>query len=85
MGLLTTVLFFMAPILYPKSVLPPEYQHLLYLNPLTYIIEQFRAVVLWGELPNWSGLGLYSVAAILIAWLSLAWFQKTRRGFADVL
>jgi lipopolysaccharide transport system permease protein len=57
----------------------------LYLNPLTYIIEQFRAVVLWGELPDWSGLGLYSVAAILIAWLSLVWFQKIRRGFADVL
>ena len=85
MGLLSTVLFFMAPILYPKSVLPVEFQHLLYLNPLTYIIEEFRAVVLWGELPDWNGLGLYLVGAILIAWLSLAWFQKTRKGFADVL
>ena len=85
MGLLTTVLFFMAPILYPKSVLPIEMQPLLYLNPLTYIIEQFRAVVLWGELPDWNGLGLYMLAAILIAWVSLAWFQKTRKGFADVL
>ena len=85
MGLLSTVLFFMAPILYPKSVLPVEFQHLLYLNPLTYIIEEFRAVVLWGELPDWNGLGLYLLGAILIAWLSLAWFQKTRKGFADVL
>lgn len=85
MGLLSTVLFFMAPILYPKSVLPVEFQHLLYLNPLTYIIEEFRAVVLWGELPDWNGLGLYLLGAILIAWLSMAWFQKTRKGFADVL
>ena len=85
MGLLSTVLFFMAPILYPKTALPAEFQNLLYLNPLTYIIEQFRAVVLWGELPNWNGLGLYGVASVVIAWMSLAWFQKTRRGFADVL
>jgi len=85
MGLLSTVLFFMAPILYPKTALPAEFQILLYLNPLTYIIEQFRAVVLWGELPNWNGLGLYGVASVVVAWASLAWFQKTRRGFADVL
>ena len=49
MGLLSTVLFFMAPILYPKTALPVEFQSLLYLNPLTFIIEQFRAVVLWGK------------------------------------
>ena len=85
MGLLSTVLFFMAPILYPKSALPVEFQNLLYLNPLTYIIEQFRAVVLWGELPNWRGLGLYGIASVAIAWMSLVWFQKTRKGFADVL
>ena len=85
MGLLSTVLFFMAPILYPKSALPEEFQPLLYLNPLTYIIEQFRAVVLWGQLPDWTGLTLYTLAAIVAAWLSLAWFQKTRKGFADVL
>ena len=85
MGLLSTVLFFMAPILYPKTALPVQFQNLLYLNPLTYIIEQFRAVVLWGELPNWNGLALYGIASVAIAWMSLAWFQKTRKGFADVL
>jgi len=85
MGLLSTVFFFMAPILYPKTALPVEFQSLLYLNPLTFIIEQFRAVVLWGETPNWSGLSLYGIASVAIAWMSLAWFQKTRKGFADVL
>jgi lipopolysaccharide transport system permease protein len=65
--------------------LPESFQDLLYLNPLTYIIEQFRSVVLWGELPDWTGLTLYTLVAIVAAWLSLAWFQKTRNGFADVL
>jgi lipopolysaccharide transport system permease protein len=30
-------------------------------------------------------LGIYSLTSVLIAWLGFAWFQKTRKGFADVL
>jgi lipopolysaccharide transport system permease protein len=84
-GILTTILFFMAPILYPKTALPEQFQIFLYLNPITFVIEQFRDLVLWGRLPNWAGLGIYTAAAFAFAWGSLAWFQKTRRGFADVL
>jgi lipopolysaccharide transport system permease protein len=54
-------------------------------NPLTFIIEQSRAVLLWGQLPDWSGLGLYTLLALVFAWAGFAWFQKTRKGFADVL
>lgn len=31
------------------------------------------------------GLGIYTLAATVVAWAGYAWFQKTRRGFADVL
>jgi len=84
-GILTTILFFMAPILYPKTALPEQFQIFLYLNPITFVIEQFRDLALWGRQPNWAGLGIYTAAALAFAWGSLAWFQKTRRGFADVL
>jgi len=84
-GILTTILFFMAPILYPKTALPEQFQIFLYLNPITFVIEQFRDLALWGRPPNWAGLGIYTAAAFVFAWGSLAWFQKTRRGFADVL
>jgi lipopolysaccharide transport system permease protein len=30
-------------------------------------------------------LAVYYVATAFIAWLGFAWFQKTRKGFADVL
>ena len=85
MGLLSTVLFFMAPILYPKSALPVTIQPLLNLNPITFVIEQFRGVVLWGHHPDWFGLGVYILAGMVFAWFALLFFQKTRRGFADVL
>jgi lipopolysaccharide transport system permease protein len=55
------------------------------LNPLTFIIEQARAVLVWGFLPDLAGLGIYYAVASGIAWAGYAWFQKTRKGFADVL
>ena len=84
-GSLSTILFFMAPILYPKTALPEGFQNILYLNPITFVIEQFRSVVLWGEMPDWSGLGIYTAVALIFCWGSLVWFQRSRRGFADVL
>lgn len=84
-GILTTVLLFLSPIFYPASALPEGLRPYIFLNPLSFIIEQVRAVVIWGELPDWSGLALYLALSLLVAWLGFLWFQKTRRGFADVL
>lgn len=84
-GMVTTVLMFMSPIFYPASALPESVRGYLFLNPLTFIIEQAREVVIWGNLPDWGGLALYLGLASLVAWAGLFWFQKTRKGFADVL
>jgi lipopolysaccharide transport system permease protein len=84
-GLLTTVLMFLAPVFYPVNALPEPMRPWLMLNPLTFIIEQSRAVLLWGKWPDWSGLAAYTAVAVLVAWLGFAWFQQTRKGFADVL
>lgn len=84
-GIITTVMLFLSPVFFPVSALPESYQPLMQLNPLTFIIEQVREVLIWGRLPDWSGLTIYGLIALLVAWLGYAWFQKTRRGFADVL
>jgi lipopolysaccharide transport system permease protein len=84
-GLLVTVLMFLSPIFYPLSAIPPKYQVFIYINPLTFIIEQMRNVLIWGKLPSWPGLCVVMLVGILVAWLGLTWFQKTRKGFADVL
>lgn len=84
-GMLLTVLMFMSPIFYPLSALPESISQFLFLNPLTLIVEQMRAVLIWGQQPAWQSLGYYSTAALAIAWLGWTWFEKTRKGFADVL
>ena len=84
-GLILTMLLFMSPIFYPASALPESVRDYLFLNPLTFIIEQVRAVILYGRLPDWIGLAVYYIIALLVAWVGLIWFNKTRKGFADVL
>jgi lipopolysaccharide transport system permease protein len=84
-GMVTTVMMFLAPVFYPVTAVPEQFRHWLLANPLTFIIEQSREVLIWGHLPNWIGLGIYTVLAILVAWAGYVLFQKTRKGFADVL
>jgi lipopolysaccharide transport system permease protein len=84
-GIITTIMLFISPVFYPLSALPNKYQILLLLNPLSFIIEQARRVLIWGKLPDWIGLLFYFAISVLIAWAGFWWFQRTRRGFADVL
>lgn len=84
-GILMTIIMFLSPIFYPVTAIPIEYRPYLYLNPLTTAIEQSREILFFGHLINWSTYLEYSIGAFAIAWFGFAWFQKTRKGFADVL
>jgi lipopolysaccharide transport system permease protein len=84
-GIITAMLMFLAPIFYPPEYIPEQYRNLLYLNPLTVIVEASRDVLVWGHMPSWSLLGGYAVAACVFAWFAFGWFERTRKGFADVL
>jgi lipopolysaccharide transport system permease protein len=84
-SLTTTVLMFLSPVFYPASALPKEYAGLLNLNPLTSIIGQTRDVLIWNTWPDPVVVLISFAVSAVIAWLGFAWFQKTRRGFADVL
>ncbi len=84
-GMVVTALWFLGPIFFPLEAAPERFRGWLYLNPLTTVVEQVRGVLIWGRLPDgihW--LSSYCCAA-LVAWLGYVWFQKTRKGFADVL
>ncbi|MFJ2428961.1 ABC transporter permease [Pseudomonas sp. NPDC087804] len=84
-AVLTTVLLFLSPVLYPVAALPEIYQPWLRLNPLTYIIEESRNVLLFGHLPQWDSLAIAMLIGAFIAVVGFWFFQKTRKGFADVL
>ena len=84
-GIIITAMLFLSPIFYPLSTLPESYQTALQANPLTLPVEMARDVLFWGKTPQWGNLAAYSAMSLLIAWSGFAWFQKTRKGFADVI
>ncbi|ERJ35778.1 O-antigen export system permease protein RfbD [Burkholderia sp. AU4i] len=84
-GLVTTVLMFLTPVFYPVSSLPAHYQRIVGMNPLAFVIEQSRNVVIFGTVPSWTGVLLMMVVSIGVAALGYQWFNRTRKGFADVL
>ena len=84
-GVLAMVLMFLAPVFYPVTALPEELRGWLYLNPLTFVIEQVRVVLFAGQSPDLTMLGLYTAIAVVVAQLGYGFFQKSRNGFADVL
>jgi len=84
-GIVTTILLFLSPVFFPVSALPEPYRPLIQLNPLTFMIEQARDLLIWGKPIYWAGWAMYAVISVFVAWAGLFWFQKTRKGFADVL
>lgn len=84
-GIVLTAMMFLSPIFYPATAIPESYRFLIYLNPLTAIIEQARDVMYWGHLPNFKLLSGYILFTSTVAWMGFLWFQKTRKGFADVI
>jgi lipopolysaccharide transport system permease protein len=80
-----TALMFLSPIFYPLESVDEKFLWIYNLNPLTFIIEQVRAVMLQNVQPDWSSLVIYSLISLVVACAGFALFQKTRKGFADVL
>ncbi|NII08580.1 ABC transporter permease [Luteibacter anthropi] len=85
MMVLTTSLVFLAPIFYPRSSLPADYRWMLSLNPLTYVVETSRSLILWGQLPTLEDTLVYATVSLVVAWFGWLVFNATRKGFADVI
>lgn len=84
-GTAVTALLFMAPIFFPLSALPVWLQPWLALNPLTVPVQQAREVLIFGKMPDFAELGAYTLVAMIVCFAGYIWFQKTRKGFADVV
>lgn len=84
-GVVATAMLFLSSAIVPVHTLPENYQQVFRANPLTFIIDQSREVMIWGRLPDWSGLATYALVASMIALLAFLLFGKLRAEFADVL
>lgn len=83
--ILVMILLFISGVFFPIDILPEAYRPWLMANPMAFIIDQAREIIIWGHLPDWFGLSLHLSVSLFILWIGFFWFQKTRKGFADVL
>ncbi len=74
---------YVSPVIYPVSLIPEKWRWLLALNPMTGIIDGFRASLL-GKPWNLGTLGIAALVSILLFVYGLFYFRKTERRFADV-
>ncbi|RDS80994.1 ABC transporter permease [Dyella psychrodurans] len=84
-SLITIALLYTSPVFFPLDHVSPGMRSLMVLNPLTFLIEQARNVLLWNRGPDWFGLAVYVAGCFIVCWLAYVWFQRTRGGFIDVL
>jgi lipopolysaccharide transport system permease protein len=84
-GVITTVALFLAPIFYPVDSLPQAYRVFITLNPITLPIHQLREAMLLNQSLRWDLWGISLFEGVFISHLGFWWFQKSRKGFADVI
>lgn len=84
-GLVTTGLLFLSAVFFPASALPEGYRWLAFINPVAIAVEWSRGVLIYGTLPSLGSLTGMTIASLVVAYLGFVWFQKSRKGFADVL
>ncbi|MEN5059263.1 ABC transporter permease [Luteimonas sp. TWI1416] len=84
-GVIAAAMLFLSSAIIPVESVPESYRLVFELNPLTFIINQVREVVIWGRVPDWTGLGIYTAIACAFAVVGYLVFKKLRVGFADVI
>jgi len=84
-GIIITIALFVSPVFYPTSLAPAIIKPVIYLNPISLIVDEVRNALVFGKLPDFMALTVYYICAILVFIAGLAWFQKTKKGFADVI
>lgn len=84
-GPMTTIALFLSPVFYPLSAVPPSFRFWIELNPLTYVFETGRDLLIKGALPAPGPMLAFWTGCIAIALVGLYCFRRVKTGFADVL
>ena len=84
-SLVLTAWLYLTPIIYPESIVPPRFSRAIQLNPFTPLVRNYRRIFLENQHPDWTGLGYFTVIALLVFLFGYWWFARTRKNFADVI
>lgn len=83
--LILQVGFFLSPIFYPLSYVPQKYAFYYMLNPITVLINMYRAIILDGTLPGMYDIIYVFMVGSVLLFAGTVLFKKLSRGFAEVI
>ena len=81
---LVQIWMYVTPVIFPVTLVPERWQWLLYLNPMTGLVEGFRSAFL-GKPFDPAGLGISFAITIALLIVGVMYFEKVERRFADVI
>lgn len=76
-----TALMYLTPVIYPMSILPMWLKPIVTLNPITNILEMFRAVMLYNSFPSIKSMFIAIVECIIVLAIGLYVFYKKQDEF----
>ena len=77
------MLFYATPILYPATMFPKSIRWVLYINPMSQLVDAYRNIFLYHQLPNAVGMLYTVIITMIIFGIGLVIFRKLEKGFAE--
>lgn len=84
-GIALQLLFYATPIVYAPNAIPEEFQWIIQYNPMTYIINGYRDIFYYKQMPDLSSLGSVLIIGIIVCLVGYFIFSKLQRRFAEEL
>ncbi len=79
------VWFWFTPIVYPETIIPEEYRHLLHLNPVYPIINAYHDVFMYDQFPDLQGISILVGVSSLLLLAGFTLFRRASSEMVDVL
>ena len=77
------LLLFLTPVFYGASSVPENVRGFYRLNPMTTLVDAYRAVLLFGHAPEWRGLILVLGLSSVLLWFGYRTFERMKNGFVE--
>lgn len=84
-GLVLTLWMFLTPIVYPASMVPERFRWVLDINPMSAIVDAYRAALLDDRIPALAPLAIFAGVALAVYVTGYWVFARSKPTFADLL
>lgn len=80
-----TLGFYATPIVYQVSMLPEKFQWVLKFNPMAQLVEAYRAILYYHQLPDFTMLGIWGILSVILLILGYMIFKNLEKSFVEEL